>query len=281
MASSSSGSKKNVAIGKRAKIDSAQKHMLIFVGSASVLLGVTVVAVIYFAKLISFNAKVISTKSDVAKTYEQTQTSLKEISKKIAGLSTNEYLESVARMRSNDCKNYQTGVGETVKLADLEMVRECSALRVITDALPYTQNMDSALTSFYILIILAKNGASIDHIAGSEFESATLNDDYDISTLNINVEFNDKPASILSSLQSIERSIRNFDIRRATISFSKEENDKDPTISLNAGFSAYNTGVVGLTNERITVCAKEDNEKCMAAGGDGSVIDLSAKEEDY
>ena len=51
---SSSSNKKNVAIGKRAKIDSAQKHMLIFVGSASVLLGVTVVAVIYFAKLISF-----------------------------------------------------------------------------------------------------------------------------------------------------------------------------------------------------------------------------------
>ena len=273
MASSSSSSKKNVAVGKRAKIDSAQKHMLIFVGAASVLLGITIVAVIYFAKVISFNTKVIGAKGEVVEAYTKTQNSLKEISKVIAGLSTNEYLESVARMRGQDCKDFQTAVGETVKLSDLERVRECSALRVITDALPYTENQDTALTSFYILLILAKNGASIEHLGASEFEKSVVGD-VTLSHMSITAEFNDSPESVMSSLKSIEKSIRNFDIQHASISYGKNDSE-EPTLSVTASFYSYNATQAGLVNLKRTVCAKKDNEKCMAAGGDGYIQDLS------
>ena len=99
MASSSKSGGKTVAIGKRAKIDSAQRYMLIFVGVASVLLGITVVAVIYFAKTISFNAKLIAAKDEIITVYKNTQKNLDSISNKISGLSTHDYLESVGRMR--------------------------------------------------------------------------------------------------------------------------------------------------------------------------------------
>lgn len=280
---SSSSNKKNVAIGKRAKIDSAQKHMLIFVGSASVLLGVTVVAVIYFAKLISFNTKVISAKRDVVDAYVSTQESLNEISKKIAGLSVNEYLESVARLRDEDCKDYQTAIGETVKLSDLERVRECSALRVITDALPYSKNADTALTSFYLLNVKAgEAGASLDTVSGSEFESIQLGEDGSVklSTMSVAAEFSDEPGAILESLKYIEKSVRNYEISRATISYGNKENGGQ-ILTLSSSFTAFFADVSGLTNQKLTVCAKADNEKCTAAGGDGSIVDLSQLTEDY
>lgn len=280
---SSSSNKKNVAIGKRAKIDSAQKHMLIFVGSASVLLGVTVVAVIYFAKLIAFNSKVIGAKHEVVAAYVTTQESLNEISKKIAGLSVNEYLESVARLRDEDCKDFQTAVGNTVKLSDLERVRECSALRVITDALPYTKNADTALTSFYLLNVKAgEAGASLDSVAGSEFESVTLGEGAaKLSTMSVAAEFSDEPAAIMESLKYIEKSVRNFEISRATISYGKNETSGTTILSLSSSFVSYFADVSGLANQKLTVCAKADNEKCLTAGGDGSLIDLSTLVEEY
>ena len=51
---------KGVAFAKRAKISKAQQSMLIAIGLASVVLGVTLVGVIYLVKVIRFNMDIIS-----------------------------------------------------------------------------------------------------------------------------------------------------------------------------------------------------------------------------
>ncbi len=270
MASSSKSSSKSVAIGKRAKIDSAQRHMLIFVGVASVLLGITVVAVIYFAKVISFNAKLISAKDDIIKVYKNTQNNLDTISNKISGLSINDYLESVGRMRDiNVCADYDgQGLDAKYSLDKLPNVRKCSALRVITDALPYTKNPDSALTSFYILLLLADNkGAQVDSIKGSEFGDTVVNG-VNMSTLTISADFRDSSDKVLRSLTSIEKSIRNFNVTKMTFSYGNSE-DGGNNLALSASFVVYSANKAGLVNVSKTVCAKATNEKCTKAGGDG------------
>jgi hypothetical protein len=277
MASSSSKSK-SVALGKRAKIDSAQRYMLIFVCIASVLLGVTVVAVIYFTKLISFNMKLIGVKDEVIATYKSTQKNLKEISNSVSGLSTNEYLESVSRMRGSNCEGFdEKGMDASYSLNDLPKVRECSALRVITDSLPYTKNQDSALTSFYILLLLADHGAQIDNISATDFESVELGE-VSLSTMNISADFKDSQGAIQSSLKSIEKSIRNFNVRKANLAYSEDEESGTTQLTLSASFVSFNAEKAGLVPIKRTVCAKKDNEKCSAAGGDDNIVELSTLE---
>ena len=273
MASSSKSSSKNVAIGKRAKIDSAQRYMLIFVGIASVVIGVTIVAVIYFAKTIAFNNKLITAKDEVIKIYESTQDNLSSISNQISGLSTNEYLESVGRMSRNDCQKFQVGIDgvpENVSLSTLEDVRECSALRVITDALPYTKNQDTALTSFYILLMRAEEGASIDSLSATDIESGEAG----LSTMKINADFIDDPDRVLNSLVEIEKSIRDYVGDKANLSYGFDEETGSSSLTLTASYKTFFADKAGLISVQRTVCAKETNEKCTAAGGDNSIKEL-------
>ena len=279
MASSSKSGNKAVAIGKRAKIDSAQRYMLIFVGVASVLLGITVVAVIYFAKTISFNAKLISAKDQVIAVYKSTQENLDSISNKISGLSINDYLESVGRMRDiNVCASYDgKGIDQTYSLEQLPNVRKCSALRVITDALPYTKNQDSALTSFYILLLLADNtGASVDSIKSTEYDTTVVGG-VSLSSLRINAEFRDTPVKVMQSISSIEKSIRSYSISKMTFSYGSDEETAN-MLSLSANYVTYSADKAGLITVKKTVCAKADNEKCTKAGGDGHEIEQTSTE---
>ncbi|MBR0134478.1 hypothetical protein IJM16_04450 [Candidatus Saccharibacteria bacterium] len=270
MATTKSNSK-SVALGKRSKIDSAQRNMLIFVGAASVILGITIVAVIYFAKTISFNKKLIAAKDEVIASYKSTQKNLNDISNKISGLSTNENLESVGRMRDSICEGYDgKGLDVSYSLEQLPNVRKCSALRVITDALPYTKNQDSAVTSFYILIMLAKDGALIDGLRPNDFDKSTI-DDVTFNTMKINVDFKATQEKILNTLNSIEKSIRNFNVSRASLSYGRGDN-AGSDISFSASYLSYSSDKAGLVQVKKVVCAKADNDKCRQAGGDGKEI---------
>jgi hypothetical protein len=73
------GRGKGVAFAKWAKIDKAQRNMFLAVCAASIVLGVTVVSIIYFAKVIAFNGKLISEKDKIIKDYKSIQTSLNNI----------------------------------------------------------------------------------------------------------------------------------------------------------------------------------------------------------
>ncbi len=277
------GKTKGAALGKRAKIDSAQRGMLVSVGIASVIFGIAVVGVIYFVKLISFNSKLITVKDEIIEVYINTQNNLKKISNRVSELSVNEYLESVGRMRKTDCESNSEGVEDgvtEVSLDRLETVRECSALRVITDALPYQENEDSTLTAFYILLILANNGSTVERVAKSDASRTTING-MDFGTISIGVNFSDTPTHIRNSLASIESSIRSFDVINAVISYAPEDEDgfAIDSIDLNATYRSYYAGKLQLNSVKRTVCAKSDNQKCAEAGGDNSIVEMGLGEE--
>lgn len=284
MASSSSKTKKTVALGKKAKIDSAQRNMLIFVGIASVIFGVTIVAVVYFAKLIAFNNKLIGAKEDVITAYKETQENLRSISNQINTLSENDYLESVARMRNDVCGGYGNDSGDGddenkeknsdgFTLDSLERARECSALRVITDAMPYTVNIDSTLTSLYVLLSRAEDGSRIDSVRQRDLSGKGY-EDMSFTSTSVNISFMDDATRIRNSLASIERSIRVFNPTVAVLSFRVDDEGNDAGLELNATYEAYNGGTSSLGSVRKTICAKADNENCAKAGGDGTIQEL-------
>ena len=279
MAEKTNSSKKSgPAIGKRAKIDKAQRNMLIFVGAASVVLGITLVLVVYFAKTMAFNAKIIGVNGEVIDVYKRTQTSLETISREITELSANESFESVGRQRSENCAVFDEEEGNGVKtefsLEEIETARECSALRVITDALPSVMNRETAMTSFIILLELPTDGSSVDSASGGDLGVATVGD-VSLNTIDMAVSFDDSDEGrIFRSLESIEKSIRNFDIKSVAITFRDGQG-----LELGTTYATYYSGDSSLQYIKRTICADKDNEKCMKAGGDDSIVDMGTASE--
>ncbi len=277
MADKVNANKKNgPAIGKRAKIDRAQRNMLIVVAAASVVLGISLVLVVYFAKTMSFNTKLIGVNDEVIDVYKKTQSSLETVSGEITELATNEYFESVARQRSENCAVFDDGKGETeFSLEEIETARECSALRVITDALPSVLNKETALTGFITLLDLPTDGSSVDSVVGGDLSSVTI-EDVNLNTIDISVNFDDSDENkIFRSLESIEKSIRNYDIKEVGITFREDDG-----LELSTTYMTYYSGDSSLKEIKRTVCADGESEKCKKAGGDGTIVDLSEAEEE-
>ena len=288
---------KGVSIAKRAKISKAEQNMFVAVCLASILLGITIVGVYQLVTAIQFNGKVLAETAkirDDVKTYQDNLSSLKT---SITQLSSNENLESVGR-ENPECEGYtapNAEIGDENTNVDLTKTRTCSALRVVGDALPsLTSNNDfeGTLNSFIKLLVHDNNDVNIETLGLNESLEYTVtvdeegdataedsNDGSDdgsdgdsgakglnIKVMGISMNAKDNANKIKKMMSSIEDSIRNYDIRNVTISWSEQEVDEsgqlEPIIDLNATYSAYYSSSVSVYPRRITICADEQNAKC-------------------
>lgn len=269
-----SGRGKGVAFAKWAKIDRAQRNMLVAVCLASVILGVTVVGAIYLFRVIGFNMKVISEKDAIIKDYKQIQTNLESVSKRVNELSTNEALEVVARTRSEDCAGLAIkSINANSSVEDIELSRTCTALRVIPDTLPSQMNDEATLASLNWLLLWSDPSIIIEGISGTDVEGVALigRDGKTVSSAlqptGAAIAINDGSAKVHKALDTIESSIRNFDIASATISWSggtmSERNTYIPeTIELNATYRAYYSNAVKIEKKTKKICADNSSDKC-------------------
>ena len=169
----------------------------------------------------------------------------------LENLASNTALASVPNDGNSDCLNPQTGKNYTYQElqdkyneaetdealgAASELIKTCSALRIIPDALPAFKNEEALL-------------ASIDKIfraTGTEPESLSpASDIYDedegwapfgtnLYTAPVNLSIEADTGTVNTLLDNIERSIRNFNINQATIQWSG-----DSTINFEAGAKAF------------------------------------------
>ena len=268
------GRGKGVAFAKWAKIDKAQRNMLVAVCAASVVLGVTVVGIVYLSKVIAFNAKVITEKNKIINDYKQIQKNLQTISDRVNELSDNEALEVVARTRSSDCAGLAiSSLDANSSVEDVELTRTCTALRVIPDALPSQMNDEAMLASLNWLLLWSDPQLKIDGISGTDVESVSLTDkDGNAKTSSLKptgaaISLNDDSAKIHKALDTIENSIRNYDIASATISWAggttNERNVYIPeSIELNATYRAYYSDAMKIEKKSKKICADDTNDKC-------------------
>lgn len=164
----------------------------------------------------------------------------------LENLAANEALNSVPKEASSSCINPNTGKnytyaelnkiyndanGATELTAASQLIKSCSALRVIPDALPAFKNEEALLASLNKLFI--ESGWQPESLSpsGSSAASTTIPG---LNTLSVNLSVEADTGTTMNVLNNIERSIREFDIERATIEWGSNN-----TLALRAQATAY------------------------------------------
>lgn len=167
----------------------------------------------------------------------------------LVNMAQNESLNSVPKDSGSNCTNPTTkkaytyaemeeiynkasakGTSEEMVAAS-ELIQSCSALRVIPDALPAFKNEEALLSSLNkIFIISSWEPDSLSPTGNSTV--APLGNNLNLFTVRLSVESNAETTRRV--LSNIERSIREFNIERATIEWSG-----DNLLTLQAQASAY------------------------------------------
>ena len=291
---------RDLAIGKRLKIDKAKQNMLAAVAGASFALGACLVLGVYFLKYIRFDAAIVSAKNEAIQGYSDTiknvgvckaprgktysATELESCSpneirpsevsnslryKTIVTMAQNKALESVGRNSLQVCMNTATGEKKTYE----ELYEEYEYASESEKSLYFgIFSMCSALRTIPDALPSAKNelalGSSLDKIFNeSSFEPDTISPGGEkdseltgVGAIGVSLAVKASNATVMSVIYNIERSIREIAIDTATIEWVGENQ-----ISLNASATAYYTGVAGLEDGIITV--KGDGKVSKSLGG--------------
>lgn len=176
-------------------------------------------------------------------------------------LAANEALNSVPKEGDSKCLNQATGKNYTYKeLNDVykrattaselkdasQLIKTCSALRVIPDALPAFKNEEALLASLNRIFIISDwTPQSISPSGSTTAKSNGLN------AIQVQLSIEADSSTTLNFLNNIERSIREFDIERATIEWSNGGN-----LALRASATAYYMDESSITESEKTITAE-------------------------
>ncbi len=276
---------KGAAFAKRAKIDTAQKNMLIAVCIASVLLGVTIVASIYLVKKISFNAVKIDENGKVITNLKTTQKNLDKLYENVSNLTTNDNLEVVANKLEGKCtSDVLKTISEEVD-KNIGLVRTCSALRVIPDTLPSTMNSSlkdkqyASNSSINWLLIHDFKNLGILGISSDDSSSTTDLTDENGQSLNLKqlgtaINIEDTATRVNKAISTIENSIRNFDIASVAIQWSDTQRGKgssgNSVIEFSAIYNSYYSEEKTIVSNKTIICADNTSEGCIKKKGSGA-----------
>ena len=244
---------------KREKISKAQQYTILEVLVASLILGACVVISIFLIKYINFNTLIITEKDEAISEYDQTlrnvgicvdkdkdgalsaeelegcdpnSTTLAEVSGSLrynvlVTMAENDNLESVARQRSENCYDefgnrldfdrlYEQSTDELEKQRYLQSSKICSALRVVPDALPAQKNTEALMASLNQIFILT--GWDPERL--TPLDDKVESDIDGVETIPVQLRIEGPSETVLTALNNVERSIREFDITLATVEWT-------------------------------------------------------------
>lgn len=180
----------------------------------------------------------------------------------LENLAANEALNSVPKEDDSSCvdangktytykdlmDNYSKARGAEELQTASNLIKSCSALRVIPDALPAFKNEEALLASLNKLYIAS--GWEPESISPSgSTEVSTLAENLNEITINSTIEANS--GTTMNVLNNIERSIREFDIKRASIEWSGND-----SLSLQFQATAYFMNKSTITETTKTISAE-------------------------
>lgn len=178
----------------------------------------------------------------------------------LENLAANEALNSVPKEANSSCVNpiteknytykelndiYKKAESDAELTAASQLIKSCSALRIIPDALPAFRNEEALLASLNKLFIDA--GWQPESLSPSGSSTASpLGAGINAVSVRLSVEAD--TGTTMKVLDNVERSIREFDIERATIEWGGNN-----TLSLSAQATAYyiNPSTITETTETI------------------------------
>lgn len=166
----------------------------------------------------------------------------------VENMAANEALNSVPKESKSACVNNETGKNFTFeelnkKYADAEngedrvaatqLIKICSALRIIPDALPAFKNEEALLAS--LNKIFNDSGWQPESISPTgEEEVSSIGEG--LNEISVNLAVESDMATTMNLINNIERSIRTFNVKNATIEWSGD------FISFHAQATAFYTG---------------------------------------
>ena len=180
----------------------------------------------------------------------------------MVNMANNKNLEDVARPSLAACydntgqkidwqQKFDDAKSDEEQARDLDMLKMCSSLRVIPEALPAQANEEALMSSLNQIFII------------SNWEPESLSPsgnvsigDSGLSTIPISLSVAADANKTLTVLDNIERSIRTFDLQTATISWSRNN-----YLSLRAQGVAYYTQDSDVVESNETVYATEALKK--------------------
>ena len=187
----------------------------------------------------------------------------------LENLAANEALNSVPKEANSTCINPNTDKNYTYEELDdiyddaakngsealaaaSQLIKSCSALRVIPDALPAFRNEEALLASLNKLFI--ESGWQPESLSPSgSSTSSSLAKNLNAISVRLSVEAD--TSTTMKVLDNIERSIREFDIERATIEWGG-----DNTLTLQAQATAYYMNESSITETTKTLTAEEQSK---------------------
>ena len=182
----------------------------------------------------------------------------------LEGLASDPALNSVPKEDNSSCVNPDTGKNYTYKelskiynnangsaelVAASQLIKSCSALRVIPDALPAFKNEEALLASLNKLFNISGWEPESISPSSNEVEEELPSG---LNGISVNVSVEASSGTTMSVLRNIERSIREFNIGSATIEWSGSDN-----LLLQARATAYYMDKSVLTETKKTI--KEDS----------------------
>lgn len=193
----------------------------------------------------------------------------------LENLAANQALNSVPKEDNSDCLNPTTGKNFTYKelnsiydkaetaeelSAASQLIKSCSALRIIPDALPAFRNEEALLASLNRLFIISNwEPESLSPSGTSQASDLGKN----LFSISVSLSIEAGTSTTMNTLSNIERSIREFNIERATIEWGG-----DDSLILRAQATAYYMSESNIEETTETITA------------DGSTTNNSTTEEE-
>ncbi len=179
----------------------------------------------------------------------------------LENLASNEALNSVPKEDDSNCINPDTEKNYTYKelnkiyqeaesaselKAASQLIKSCSALRVIPDALPSFKNEEALLASLNKLFLVS--GWEPESLSPSGTSSSSKTSQKNLNPISVRLSVEADSATTMTVLHNIERSIREFNIERATIEWGS-----DNSLILHAQATAYYTNEATITETNKTI----------------------------
>ncbi len=163
----------------------------------------------------------------------------------LENMAANSALNSVPKEAMSGCVNSETNKNYTyeelnklynnaetseARSAATQLLKVCSALRIIPDALPAYKN-DEALLSSLNKIFIESNILPETLSPSGEEDVAAFGDG--LNSISVNLTLESDLATTVNFINNMEKSIRDFDVKTATLEWSLDR------ISFHANASAY------------------------------------------
>ncbi len=183
-------------------------------------------------------------------------------------LAANTALNSVPKESTSTCINpytgkkfsydelneiYNTAETDDDLVAASELIQSCSALRIIPDALPAFKNEEALLSSLNKIFLLTGIEPEMLTPTGSTGASSIGTN---LQSISVRLSVESHTATTVNFLENVERSIREFNIDRATIEWAS--NDK---LILQAQAEAFYMQPSEITETKETVKVEQKGGK--------------------